>query len=221
MAIKLRKRGKSIRDIESNLDIAKSTLSGWFRNVKLTKKQKEILHKKWLKALVKARLKASEFHRNQRLERIRKIEEEVKKFISNITLDNITAELILAAFYLAEGSKAGGRIEIASANPDILAGFWKLIQFLYPIEKSRVRCYLHLRLDQSEEKFKNYWSKILNIPKSQFIKSQFDKRTISPTYKNYKGVCTVYYSDTNLQRRINAIGKELLEKIKISQNTDG
>lgn len=220
-AIKLRKRGKSIRDIESDLGIAKSNLSGWLRDIELTKKQKEILHRKWLKALVKARKKANEFNRNQRLERIKKIKEEANNFVSNITFDKTMAELIFAAFYLAEGSKTGCKLEISNANPDILVGFWKLFRSLYPVEKSRVRGYLHLRLDQSEEKSKNYWSRVLNIPKSQFIKSQFDKRTISPTYKNYKGVCTVYYCDVGIQRRIIAIGEEFLQKMKTNKNMDG
>ena len=38
-AIYLRKQGKSIRDIEESLVIPRSTLSGWFQNIKLTDSQ--------------------------------------------------------------------------------------------------------------------------------------------------------------------------------------
>jgi len=213
LAVKLRKKGKSIRDIENTLRIARSTLSSWLRNVKLSQKQKERLHKKWINGLVKARLKASESNRNEKLSRMRKIELETKKITSNIKLDKKLGELVFAAFYLAEGTKYNGRVEIANTKPEILSSFWKLFCYLYSPDKSKFRCSLHLRMDQSEEKLKNYWSKILNISKSQFIKTQFDKRTTKPTYKNYKGVCTAYYCDVNLHKRINTIGEEVLRII--------
>lgn len=213
-AIRLRRRGRSIRDIENLLGVPRSTLSGWLRDVKLSEKQKERLHKNWLNALVKARLKASKVHRDERLQRIKRIEKDARHFVSNITVNKTMGELIFAAFYLAEGSKSKGAVEIANTNPDILVAFWRLFQYLYPVDKSKFRCYLHLRLDQSERQLKNYWSKVLGIPKSQFIKSQIDKRAIRPTFKGYKGVCTVYYCDVNLQRRILAIGEEFLRKTK-------
>lgn len=212
-AIKLRKRGKSIRDIENILGIPRSTLSGWLRNVKLSKQQKERLHKKWLAALVRARLKASEVNKTERLERMEKIEKEVKQFISNIAFNKILGELVFAIFYLAEGSRTKGKVEIASTNPNVLISFLKLFRYLYLTEKSRFRCRLNLRMDQSEEAMKNYWSKALYIPKSQFIKTSFEQRSTTTTFKEYKGVCTVYYCDTNLQKRILTIGEEFLQKI--------
>lgn len=212
-AIKLRKKGKSIRDIEKILGSPRSTLSGWLRDVKLSKKQKEQLHRRWLSALVKARLKASEVNKNERLERMKKIEESTKQFMANIKINKTLCELIFATFYLAEGSRTKGRVEIANTDPKILTSFLKLFRYLYLHEKSRFRCHLNLRMDQSEEKIKNYWSKILHIPKSQFIKTSFERRSTTATFKKYKGVCTVYYCDTDLQKRILTVGEEILQKI--------
>ena len=42
-AVRLRKSGKSIRFIEGKLGIPKSTLSGWFKNIELSNKQKKVL----------------------------------------------------------------------------------------------------------------------------------------------------------------------------------
>lgn len=212
-AIKLRKKGKSIRDIENILNIPRSTLSGWLRNVKLSKKQKKRLYKKWLAALVKARLKAAQVNRKARIERINTIKRNVKKFISKITVDKILGELIFATFYLAEGTKKENSIVIANSDPIVLKAFLNLFKYLYKPDKSKFRCCLHLRQDQSERQLKDYWSKTLNIPKSHFIKTQFDKRTIKPTFKKYKGVCVVFYYDMNLQRRILYTGKDLLNKM--------
>ena len=131
---------------------------------------------------------------------MKKIEEEVEEYFSNITINKTLGELTFAIFYLGEGTKTGGRVEISSTNTNILTAFLKLFRYLYLPNESRLRCRLNLRQDQSENQFKNYWSKILNIPKSQFIKTQSDKRASNPSFKNYKGVCTIYCSDTNLQK---------------------
>lgn len=219
VAIKLRRKGKSIRDIEKALGIPRSTLSGWLHNIELTKGQKGKLHQKWLAALVKARLKAAEINRNGRLERIKKIKQGVEEFILGVKKINKTlGELILAIFYLTEGTKKENSIVIANSNPEILKAFLNLFRFLYKPDKSKFRCCLHLRKDQSEEQLKDYWARILNIPKSQFHKTQFDKRTVKPTFRNYKGVCVVIYFDMNLQRRLLYMGEELLRMINKIQS---
>jgi len=212
-AIKLRLKGKSIRDIERILDISRSTLSGWLRNIKLSKTQKNHLYKKWLNALVRARLKAVKINRNRQINKLENIRRGAKRLLSNITIDKTMGEIIFATFYLAEGTKKEGMFVIANSNPKILVAFLNLFRYLYSPIKSKFRCCLHLRNDQSEKKLKQYWSKILNISKSQFIKTQFDKRTNNPTFKNYRGVCVIFYYDSDLQRRILYGGEELLQTI--------
>lgn len=210
-AIRLRKGGYSIRDIEKNLRVARSTLSGWLKNIELTQEQKEKLYQNWLSALVKARLKAAHVNRTDRLKRIEKIKQDVEKFTTGIQIDKTLGELIFAIFYLAEGTKKENSIVIANSNPDFLKSFLILFRYLYKPDESKFRCCLHLRKDQSEETLKNYWSQILNISKSQFHKTQFDKRTKKTTFKEYKGVCVLIYFDMALQRRILYIGEKLLK----------
>ncbi len=104
-AISLRKKGLSIKYIEKKLEINRSTLSGWFKNVQLTEVQKEKLLQDWKNGLIKARKKASQWHIAQGNQRRATIREEVEKFIPEKVLDKKTGELIMAAFYLAEGTK--------------------------------------------------------------------------------------------------------------------
>jgi len=212
-AIELRKRGKSIRDIENILNAPRSTLSGWLRDIELSAQQKNRLHNKWLNALAKARLKAVMVNRARQFKKIENIRQYAKRFISNLAINKTIGKVIFATFYLAEGTKKDGMFVIANSNPKVLVAFLSLFRYLYNPKKSKFRCCLHLRKDQSEEKLKNYWSKILNIPKSQFIKTQFDKRTNSSTFKDYKGVCVIVYYDSDLQRQIVYEGEELLRVI--------
>ena len=212
-AIKLRKKGKSYRDIETILDVNRSTLSGWLKNIELTKKQKYKLHNNWLNALVVARKKAVLWHNKGRDERRKKVHQEVEKFISNINVDKNIQEIILAIFYLAEGGKTENNFSLANSNPEILLGIVTLLRKVFIINESKFRCCLHLRKDQDQKTLKKFWSKISNIPESKFTKTQFDKRTIKKTYDHYKGVCVVNYFDMALQRRVLYLGEKLLKII--------
>ena len=212
-ATSLRKRGLSLHYIENKLGIPRSTLSGWFKDIKLSKQQTKNLFDKWKNGLINAREKAVLWHRKQRNDRIEKIRVEIRNFISGIKIDKKIGELIMATFYLAEGGKQENNFSLANSNPEILKGIISLLRYLYQIDESKFRCALHLRNDQNESKAKEFWSKALNIPDSQFIKTQFDKRTIKKTYEHYKGVCVLIYYDVALQRRILFLGDEILKII--------
>lgn len=212
-AIKLRREGKSLRDIEMNLGIARSTLSGWLKNIKLSKKQQEYLYQKWLQALVKARQKASQVHRKNRKNRMENIKKQVDIFTRNVDFNKELGEIIFAVFYEAEGTKKENSVTIANSNPALLKNLIHLFRYLYSPNESKFRCCLHLRADQNEERLKTFWSEVLNIPKAQFVKTQFDKRTTKPSFEQYKGVCVLMYFDINLQRRILSLGKSIFNKI--------
>jgi transcriptional regulator with XRE-family HTH domain len=212
-ATSLRKRGLSIRYIENKLGIPRSTLSGWLKDIKLSANQRKKLFHKWENGLIKARKKAVLVHNKGRNDRREKARQEVEKFVSNTDIDKSVQEIILAAFYLAEGGKTENSFALANSNPEILLGVITLLRRVFTIDESKFRCCLHLRGDQDENMLKEFWSKTLNIPESKFTKTQFDKRTVKKTYDHYKGVCLVNYFDMALQRRILYLGEKLLEII--------
>ena len=212
-AISLRKKGLSIRYIETKLGIPRSTLSGWFKDIELTKKQKTRLHKNWLNGLIKARKKATLWHNNDKNERRKAIRQDVERFASSINIDKNIQEIILATFYLAEGGKKENNFTLANSNPEILESIATLLRNIFILDESKFRCCLHLRKDQDDKSLKEFWSKTLGIPKSKFLKTQFDKRTIEKTYDHYKGVCVLLYYDMALQRRILFLGEKLVSII--------
>lgn len=213
-AIALRKSGLSIRHIEKTLDIPRSTLSGWFKNVELSKEQKNKLFSDWKNGLVNARKKASLWHKEEANKRRLAIKAEIENFTLGLNIDKKIGELMLAMFYLAEGGKTENSFVIANSNPQLLKGIISLQRYLYALDESKFRCALHLRKDQNENELKKFWSSNLNIPESQFLKTQFDKRTIKKSYESYKGVCVLIYYDMALQRRILYLGEKILEIIK-------
>ncbi len=207
-AIKLRKKGYSIRDIEKALKIPRSTLSGWLKDIKLTKKQKEELHNKWKTGLDKARKRAVIWHNQQKQCRIAQAKKQAELVLSKIDIDNKhILELALAMLYLGEGDKTK-ETNIGSSDLLILKFFIKSLETLFKISRLDITCQLHLRIDQDERKMIHYWSKELDIPKNKF-RAYKDKRTAkSRTYPHYKGVCVVRCGKVAIQRRIVHLSKK-------------
>jgi len=212
-ATSLRKRGLSIPYIESKLGIPRSTLSGWFKDIKLSKQQTKKLFNKWKNGLINARKNAAKWHIDDGNKRRETIRQEIEVLASSVNIDKKIGEFILATFYSAEGSKTESCFSIANSNPELLKGIINLQRYLYKIDELKFRCCLHLRKDQNDKKLKKFWSETLNIPESNFLKTQFDKRTVKKTYEHYKGVCVLIYYDMALQRRILYLGDKIIKII--------
>ena len=105
-AVSLRKKGRSIRYVERALCIPRSTLSGWFKSVKLSKKQKKILYKNWKSALDQAREKAIIWHNSKKEGRLLEAKRQASEVLNRLNADDKDIlDIALAALYLGEGFK--------------------------------------------------------------------------------------------------------------------
>jgi len=214
-AIELRKRGKSIKNIENKFGIARSTLSYWFKDIKLTTDQKRILHLRHLKSLTKARGLALIWHNREKEKRIKIAKVSAYKTLSNLKIkDKSILELALAMLYLGEGSKKTPTTSLGNSDPLILKFFIKMICYLYKLDKNKLKFDLHLRADQDQKKIQRYWSKELEISLKQFSTISIDKRTTGRlTYNDYKGVCVVNCGNVAIQRKLVYLGRAFSEKV--------
>lgn len=212
-AITFRKRGKSIRGIETSLNIPRSTLSGWFKKIKLTPSQYKFLEHKNKKGLLKARKKAVIWHNQQKEGRLKIAEKEAHKVLSKITINQEIIELGLAILYLGEGSKKSPTTSMGNSDPLILKFFLKIIMVIYKIDIEKIRFNLHIRADQNPEMLKKYWSKKLKVPLHRFKSTSIDKRTMGkPTYTDYKGVCVIDCGNIAVQRKLVYISRKFCKK---------
>lgn len=214
-AIRLRKGGMSVRKVEARLGIPRSTLSGWFQAVTLSVKQQDKLHNDWMKSLERGRKKAVVWHNTQKKERIKLAESAAKEVLSKIhSTDPLVIELTLAILYLGEGSKRQPRLSLGSSDPLILRFFIAALRKVYGVDVSKMRADLYLRADQDPAELKKYWSRTLALPLKNFVYASNDKRTRdSKTYSNYKGVCTLTYGGTAIQRRLVFLSRLFCSKV--------
>lgn len=213
-ALILRRRGKSIREIETFLSIPRSTLSGWFKKIKLTNSQYKTLEEKHKKALIKARVQAVAWHNQQKLNRIKLAENEAEKTLLKIGNDTETVELALALLYLGEGSKKSPTTGMGNSDPLILKFFLRIMTKIYKIDMQKIKFDLHIRADQNPEKLKRYWAKELEAPFDRFRATSIDKRTMGKSsYPDYKGVCVINCGSIAIQRKLVYIGKKFCERV--------
>lgn len=213
-AITLRKKGYSLRDVESVLSIPRSTLSGWFQSVKLTVRQKKNLDKRWRKTLEQARTKAVLWHNSQKAARLEAAMNSASKTIDELEdLGEAVTELALAMLYLGEGGKTKSETRLGNSSPMILKFFIESVMSLYSVPIEDFKCELHLRADQDPKVLKKFWSGQLNVPLKNFKSASIDMRTKgTPTYPNYKGVCVVRCSRVAIQRKLMYIARIFCEK---------
>ena len=214
-AIVLRKHGRSIRDVEKILRIPRSTLSGWFRNVSLTQKQKRDLNKKWLGSLAKARQKAVLWHNAEKQKRLIRARYEANQVLRGLNLKNKNViELALAMLYLGEGTKSKVETGMGNSDPLLLKTFVGILIKYYGVDIAKIKCSLHLRADQNPEKLKRFWSQELKLPMENFMYVHLDRRTIgSKTYPDYKGVCLISCGNVAIQRKLINISRGFCERV--------
>ena len=197
----LRKQGHSMNEIKRMLDVAKSSVSLWTKDIELTTKQKQKLSEHGRS------VESVERRRNARLanERARRrvyFEKAITK-IDGVSKDDLF--FLGTALYWGEGSKTSrGTVNFTNADPrsiQVMMHYFKKICDV-PDQKFRGHVILHPHLDSI--KAERYWSKISGIPVTQFHKTSMQHNKASQNKKDSLpfGTFSVGVYDTVLYLKI-------------------
>ena len=201
-ARKLRSKGWSVKSIEKELGVARSSVSIWVRDIKLTKKQLEVLYLNKKTGQLRGSIIAAMNKQKKRKETVEKLKKQGVREIGKLTRrDRFIAGI---AMYFAEGAKTDQGLSFSNSDPIAISFMMKwLREFCHiPEEKFRGRIYLHDNLN--EKRAKKFWSGLISIPLEQFTKSYIvknDSNRFRKT-KNQHGVFSIVISDVNMLRRI-------------------
>jgi len=118
--------------------------------------------------------------------------------------------------YWAEGTKTDpGSLIFVNTDPVLASFYLRLLRSTIPIDESKLRVRLHLHYYHSHPNARRYWSELLAIPESQFGKIYVKKRSKRKKFRrNFQGICSIVYADTQLLREILALGRILAENMK-------
>jgi transcriptional regulator with XRE-family HTH domain len=197
LARNLRRKGKSYSEIFKVVNVSKSTLSLWLRDIPLTKEQKEKLQGRY-----KSRYIGSKKRQQTRIELTKKIIREAKSEVKDL----VNNKLFLAGLmlYWAEGTKRGEEmISFSNSDPNMIKFMMKWFRKICLVPERKFRIQIHIHSLHKERNIKEYWSKQTKIPLNQFHKLII-KRTSLKHRKNklYQGTCCIRVCDKNLFRKI-------------------
>lgn len=98
-------------------------------------------------------------------------------------------ELLIAglALYWGEGTKKSREVAFCNSDPKIVKFMitWLTNCFNVPLDRFRCNVGINAIHKEREEIVKNYWSKIIEIPATQFRKTSFKKVKNEKVYDNF------------------------------------
>lgn len=181
----LRQRGNSISDIAKKLSVSKSTVSYWCRDISLTDRQMRALAAKKEEGGRIGRLRAAEKKRLVRIKAVAIETEKGRRDINHLTERDFF--MLGLGLYWGEGYKSGNEeCGFTNSNPDIIRAFISWMNRAYDIPPSNLIARVSVNATHRDriKTIENYWSKITNIPLSQFTKTSLIKAHTSKIYSN-------------------------------------
>jgi len=212
----LRKYGLNLSEIASRFHLAKSTVSMWCKEIKLSETQKKIIKDNWLLSTIHARLKGSKSNRDKKIRRVEEEERIARQMISNLSQrDTLIAGISL---YWAEGSKkdTGEGFNFINSDPNMIKFMfsWLKIQMKVPIEKIRINVCINISHNKRIDEILSFWSNLLHFPIEKFSNTIYIRVPHKKVYENeksYYGMIRIkVFGSSWLRRRINGMIKCLI-----------
>ncbi len=195
-ARELRKLGKSYSEILKEINVSKSTLSLWLRDIPLTKKQKESL-----RGRQKSRYNGSKKRQQDRIELTKKIIKESREETKNLINDPLFLSGLM--LYWGEGTKHGESVSFSNSDYNMIEMMMRWFREICLVPEEKFRIQIHIHSLHSKNEIKEYWSKITGIPKDQFHKIIVKKTSLRHRKnKLYQGTCYIRINNRNLFRKI-------------------
>jgi hypothetical protein len=199
LAIELRRKGKSYKEICDFLKVPKSTLSGWLSDLPWSLEIKKDLSQK-ARLITVRKLKGYNKRRSIYWLKWREdAREEARIEFANLVKDPLFISGIM--LYWGEGdSKPKNPVRIANTDPRMISLYSKFLKESLKIPLSELRVSNVTYEDLNTERCKEFWSKISGIPLAQFHKTQIIKGC-HPTKRLEHGICSLIVSSRRVKEK--------------------
>lgn len=215
-SVRLRKQGKSYNEICKLLNVPKSTLSNWLKDLPLSKniKNKNIVKAKliWSKNITDFNNKRARRYQIESKEIIKKYSNKVPKIDRNILF-----WIGLSLFWAEGGKREKWMVRFTNSDPYMIKIIMRFFREICHVEEKRIRLCIHLHPNIEDKRARKYWSKITGMPIDSFWKSQkhISKSSLGKRPKNRLpyGTLHVIILDSNLVKKIRGWNLGLTKQI--------
>lgn len=185
-AIRLRKQGKSYREIMTKVPVAKSTLSKWFQFIPLTKKEERFIKERMLVLQDKGRMKVALTNKDKNEKR-----RDVVRLKAKIDFQKYKADpffVLGLALYWGSGTQKSNYFSFSNADPEMIKIMMQWACKFLLVEPADYRFRLFVQKSHERSQFERYWSRSCAIPRSQFQKTVYTPGSrLIITDPQYKG----------------------------------
>lgn len=207
-AFKLRKRGRSINEIAAKLNIAKSTVSSWCRNIQLGLEQIERLAKRQESGSYKGRMKFLERIRKERIKEVALLRKQGIKEIGKLSKRDLFISGV--AMYWSEGYtySGGEQVGFTNSDPKMILLMLRWLKEICKVSDDNVSLQVKINKIHKDriKEVENYWSNLTKIPVGQFNKTVLIKSKTKKIYPNsnahYGTLRVTIRQGTRLRRKI-------------------
>jgi hypothetical protein len=213
-AIRLRKGGFSYNEILNHVNVSKSTLSLWLRDVGLAQHQAQRLTEKRRVAQKIAQASC----RSNRIARETVIIVEAKKEIGKISPRELW--LIGTSLYWAEGSKqkehnVSQKVSFSNSDPKMILLFQKWLTLSCGLEKTAITPSIYIHRTGNVAKAKKFWERLLDMKIEKiYFKNHNPKTPRKNSGENYYGLIRFdVKTSTDLNRKIKGWTNGIIESI--------
>lgn len=191
-AVELRKKGYSYRDILAELDVAKSSLSLWLKDLPLTEEEKVFLKKRRDVNISRGRIRSGAALRRRRLDREGIVLEEAKIEFKKYSEEPLFH--IGIALYWAEGSKRNPSFGFTNSDNEMQKIMVRWIEKYLEVNRTSLQVRLYTHRPFAHEGHEKYWEQQLSINASQFRKTVYKPTGLlvkkRPSYKGCLRIIT-------------------------------
>ncbi len=181
----MRKQGESIIVIARKLNLPKSTISIWCRDIELTKAQLKKLFSRKEDGLKRAQILGALWNKNKKAAEISRAKQLGLKEIGALS----QREFLVAglAFYLSEGSKKNGWVEFINSDPSIIAFMNKWVQTFFSVKEKElgISVFINQVHRSRENEIKKFWINYLQIAPRTFKGFVWLKTPQKKRYENH------------------------------------
>jgi hypothetical protein len=203
-AVELRRKGYSLKELSDQLKISKATASLWSRNIVLNERARMRL------VMVKRRGQLAGA-RSRKLQTKTFEENYLKEASLEIQSNPNYNKIICAMIYWCEGGKnAKSGVAFTNSDPKLIRTFLKLLREGFDLDESKFHPCIHLHSYHSPQKQLDFWAKVTDINKQQFIKPYQKANSGKRIRENYQGCLNLRYYSNDLARRLMAIAKAFM-----------
>jgi hypothetical protein len=195
----LRAQGLPLGDIAARLEVSKSSVSLWVRDVDFVPRPR----------IDRGRRRTPNALQRRKQAEIDRLLAEGRARVGRLS----EREFLMAgvALYAGEGTKGDGSVHFANNDPRMVVFFCDWLRHFFEVDESRlrVRLYLHQGLELAAATA--YWSELTGIPSTQFVKPYRAAPDSSIRHaKHVHGCPSVRYSCSATHRSIMGLVDALL-----------